>query len=132
MHLVEERQDPLIHARPVRCLHCQNQAPVLVFDSPAVGMVCAGCHRRFMDLRKEAALVPRPLRAHVLITTQPARCAHCHDLAFVLVDTYAAGLLCPQCHGGLTPVSEEPSGGVRRSPGITRGEDLTSTAKRSP
>jgi ribosomal protein S27E len=132
MHLVEEREDPPKHARPVRCPHCRNPAPVLLFDSPAVGMVCAGCHRRFMDLRKEAALVPRHLRAHVLVTPQPVPCGRCRGLTLVLVEAYAAGLLCPDCHGGMAPVYEEASGNVRTSPCITIGEELTSTARRAP
>ena len=116
MHLMDERQDPPKHAPPVRCPHCQKPAPVLFFDSAAVGMVCAGCHRRFMDLRKAAALVPRHRRAQLLITTKPVRCAQCRDLALVLVDAQPTGLLCQHCHERATPVYEEPSEGVRIPP----------------
>jgi ribosomal protein S27E len=112
MHLLDERQDSLIHARPMRCPYCRKFVRVLVFDSPAVGMICAGCHRRFTDLRKAAALVPRHLRAQEVITANPVRCAQCRDLALVFVDTDPTGLLCQHCHERVTLLWEAPIAGV--------------------
>jgi len=131
MHLGEERQDPAKHAEAVCCPWCRKAAAILLFDSRAVGMVCTSCHRRFMDLRKEAALVPRHLRAHVVITTRPARCAQCHELACVLVESYGAGLLCRQCHGGIMPVSEESSDGVPPAP-ASRSARIRPSSKGEP
>jgi ribosomal protein S27E len=120
MHLVEERQGPSNHAPPVRCPSCRKLAPVLVFDSPAAGMVCAGCHRRFIGLRQEAVLVPKHRRTELVTTTTPLRCAHCQEFAFVFVDARPMGLFCQHCHERMTPWGEEPGAGHTNPPTLRR------------
>jgi ribosomal protein S27E len=130
MHLLEERQGSPKHARPVRCPQCRKFVPVLVFDSPAVGMVCVSCHRSFMELRTEAALVPKHRRTEIVTTMVPLRCAHCQELALVFVDAHPSGRLCQHCHERATSVSEEPKG--MHIPHTAISEDHTSTTRRSP
>lgn len=116
MNQVIERHNQPEHARPVRCLYCRKLVPVLVFDSPAVGMICAGCHRRLTDLRKEAAYLPRHLRAQLSVTSKPVQCDRCQCLALVFANSHVMGILCRHCHESLRSANEEPVGDAREPP----------------
>ncbi len=55
--------------KPIWCPRCGDPAQVLLFDSPAHGMVCRRCHAGLMALRQEAvalkgSLLYSRLRTH--------------------------------------------------------------------
>jgi transposase-like protein len=98
------------HAKPVRCPRCRKSSLVLLFDSPAQGMVCPHCHEKLIALRKQASVlagdrgVATPHRQQKTSTTCP-RCGGSTEV--LLFDSPLAGMVCRGCHGELVYFRQE-------------------------
>ena len=109
----DESYETTRHAKPVRCPRCRRSSLVLMFDSPARGMVCPHCHEKLIALRKRASLPPGD--RNVALPDAPkgkrARCPRCGDTTQgLLFDSSPAGMVCNQCHDDLVRLRQEVTG----------------------
>ncbi|MCP9473379.1 MAG: hypothetical protein NNA30_11655 [Nitrospira sp.] len=112
--LLDESCETARHAKPVRCPRCRKSSLVLIFDSPARGMVCPHCHEKLIMLRKRdvglaggRTLPPGTARN----TKRVASCPRCGQAApLLLFDSPQAGMVCHGCHGDLVRFRQEVAG----------------------
>lgn len=106
------------HAKPVRCPRCHKSCLVLMFDSPARGMVCPHCHEKLIALRKRASgpAGSRSLPPVAARNKRAALCPRCGETAHVLLfDSSLAGMVCHGCHNELVHFRQEVAGLIPRT-----------------
>jgi len=110
---MDETYETARHAKPVRCPRCRKSSLVLMFDSPARGMVCPHCHDKLIALRRHASelTIKRSVSMPRAGKKKPALCPRCGIPAQVLLfDSPQAGMVCPGCHDDLTRFRQEVIG----------------------
>lgn len=98
------------HAKPVRCPRCRRSSLILLFDSPAEGMVCPHCHEKLTALRKDAVILARELGVAAGRNNRRKRasCPRCGAAADILMfDSPSTGMVCGSCHGDLVYFRQE-------------------------
>lgn len=114
----DESYETARHARPVRCPRCKKSSLMLIFDSPAQGMVCPHCHEKLIALRKRASgpagcRSPQPATAR---NKKADLCPRCGEAAHVqLFDSIQAGMVCHGCHDELVRFRQEVAGLIPRT-----------------
>lgn len=110
---LDESYETTRHAKPVRCPRCLKSSLVLMFDSPARGMVCPHCHEKLIALRRHTSMltVHGSVATPGMRETNPAICPRCGEAAQVLLfDSPLAGMVCHRCHVDLIHYREEVDG----------------------
>lgn len=109
----DDSSEVVRHAKPVRCPRCRKSSLVLLFDSPAQGMVCPHCHEKLIALRMQASVLAGDRGVATPHTQQktPATCPRCGGSTEVLLfDTPLAGMVCHGCHDDLVHFRREVAG----------------------
>ena len=102
----EEFSETAPHAKPAQCPRCRASCLVLLFDSPAEGMVCPHCHEKLVVFRKDAVV---PARNHN--KRNRAVCPRCGNTTNILMfDSPLAGMVCTDCHEALAYFRQEVAG----------------------
>ena len=110
---LDESYETTRHAKPVRCPRCRRSSLVLLFDSPAQGMVCLRCHETLIGLRKHVSALAgdRSVAAPYTQEKKPPTCPRCGEATLVLLfDSPLAGMICGGCHGDLVRFRQEVAG----------------------
>jgi DNA-directed RNA polymerase subunit RPC12/RpoP len=92
---LDESYETTRHAKPVRCPRCRRSSLVLLFDSPAQGMVCPYCHEKLIALRKLASRLTgdRGVETPDTRRKKQATCSRCGEATpALLFDSPLAGM----------------------------------------
>ena len=111
--MLDDSYEAARHAKPVRCPRCRKFSLVLLFDSPAQGMVCPHCHEKLIGVRKHASGLAgdRSVATPDTRRKKPAICPRCGKVAQVLLfDSPWAGMVCHGCHDDLVRFRREVAG----------------------
>jgi len=116
---LDESYEIARRVKPVRCPRCRKSSLVLMFDSPARGMVCPHCHEKLIALRNHVSVLAgdRGVATAGIRKKKSTTCPRCRETAHVLqFDSPLAGMVCNECHDDLMYSRQEVVGLIPNAP----------------